>query len=394
MRIFFSAGEPSGDQHAAHLIQELNRQHPGFQAEGFGGPHMRDEGCQLHFELTTMAVMGFLRIVPMLARFRKLVIQAEEHFDKNPPDAVVLVNFPGFNWWIAKAAKKQGIPVYFYMPPQLWGWAPWRIKRVRKWVDHVICNLPFEYEWYKKRNVNATWVGHPFFDEVATRKLDQALVTELQQRSDKEHVITVLPGSRNHEVDKNFPVMLETIRQVSAAVPNIRWLVGNYRADHSETCRKMQAELNVDADMTYFVDKTSEVIEAGDCCLMVSGSISLEILARRTPTVVLYRVPRSGRFVSRFLMTCDYITLTNLIAEREIMPEFISHGSPKKDIQDMVAQLTEWCLKPETLQKRREEMDELAQKVCITGATERTAALLMSHLLPDGVNSNQANQAA
>ena len=90
MRIFFSAGEPSGDQHAAHLIQELNQQHPDFQAEGFGGPHMRDEGCRLHFELTTMAVMGFLRIVPMLAKFRKLVIQAEEHFDKNPPDAVVL----------------------------------------------------------------------------------------------------------------------------------------------------------------------------------------------------------------------------------------------------------------------------------------------------------------
>jgi lipid-A-disaccharide synthase len=394
MRIFFSAGEPSGDQHAAHLIQELNGRDANFQAEGFGGPHMRDEGCQLHFELTTMAVMGFLRIVPMLAKFRRLVQQAEKHFDRNPPDAVVLVNFPGFNWWIAKAAKKQGIPVYFYMPPQLWAWAPWRIRRVRKWVDHVICNLPFEFEWYKRRNVNATWVGHPFFDEVASRKLDRALVTELQQRGGKDHVITVLPGSRNHEVDKNFPIMLETIRQVSAAVPNIRWLVGNYREDHSETCRKMQADLNVDADLTYFVDKTSEVIEAGDCCLMVSGSISLEILARRTPAVVLYRVPRTARFMSRFLMTCDYITLTNLVAECEIMPEFISHGSPRKDIQGMVAQLTEWCLKPETLQNRRDEMDVLAEKVCITGATARTAELLMSRSSLNSTDSNEANQAA
>ena len=122
MRIFFSAGEPSGDQHSARLIRELQSRHPEFQAEGFGGPNMQNAGCQLHFELTELAVMGFLRVVPLLAKFRRLVQQAEAYFDTNPPDAVVLVDFPGFNWWIARAAKTRGIPVYYYLPPQLWGW--------------------------------------------------------------------------------------------------------------------------------------------------------------------------------------------------------------------------------------------------------------------------------
>lgn len=383
MRIFFSVGEPSGDQHAAHLIKELKSRHPDLVAEGFGGPAMREEGCSLLFELTQLAVMGFLRVVPMLAKFRRLVIKAEQHFDKSPPTAVVLVDFPGFNWWIAKAAKKRGIPVYYFMPPQLWGWAPWRIRKMRKWVDRVLCALPFEYDWYKQRKVNATWVGHPFFDEVASRKLDTTLVSELRSHSQRQRVFAVLPGSRDHEVERNFPVMLEVIRKVSQKTPDVRWVVANYRDQHAAECRRLQAELNVEADITYFTDKTSEIVEAADCCLMVSGSISLELLARHTPGVVLYRVPTMGRLASRFLMTCKYITLTNLIAGREIMPEFISNGNPQKDIDGMVIQLTEWAANPELLAERTQETMELAKSAAITGATEKAATILLNELLTD-----------
>ncbi len=392
MRIFFSVGEPSGDQHAAHLIQALKNREPSFVAEGFGGPEMRIQGCQLLFELTELAVMGFLRVIPMLAKFRRLVIKAEKFFDESPPDAVVLVDFPGFNWWIAKAAKKRGIPVYYYLPPQLWGWAPWRIRRVRKWVDRVICALPFEFDWYRSRGVNATWVGHPFFDEVASRKLDTSLLSELRDRAPSQRLIAVLPGSRNHEIDRNFPVILEVMRQVGDQVPGIRWIIGNYRPEHTRTCQLLQADAEVEADVTYYVEKSSEVIEAADCCLMVSGSISLELLARKTPGIVLYRVARIGRFASRFLMTCRFITLSNLIADRELMPEFISCGSPKTDIKKISAQLTEWCLKPETLQQRRLDLSDLADQAAVIGATERTAELLLSEITK--VTTSRATRAA
>lgn len=379
MKIFFSAGEPSGDQHAARLIRELQTRQPGFVAEGFGGPSMRDAGCDLHFELTDLAVMGFLRVVPLLAKFRRLVKQAEAHFDTNPPDAVVLVDFPGFNWWIARAAKTRGIPVYYYLPPQLWGWAPWRIKRVRKWVDHVICALPFEYDWYSSRGVKTIWVGHPFFDQVAERRMDTA--TMQQMRGPKgQTVVSLLPGSRNHEIEKNWPVMMEVVRRVSETVPAARWIVGSYKPTQMQRCQELQSAAGVTAPLEYFVDKTPEAIESADCCFMVSGSISLELLSRRKPGVVLYRVPTIGRFFSRFLMMCRFITLTNLIADDEVMPEFISNGDPEPDMQKMTAVLTEWLQKPETLAARKAIISRLADQATNIGATQRTAEFLLTQL--------------
>lgn len=379
MKIFFSAGEPSGDQHAARLIRELQSRLPGFVSEGFGGPTMREAGCQLQFELTDLAVMGFLRVVPLLAKFRRLVKQAERHFDQNPPDAVVLVDFPGFNWWIARAARQRGIPVYYYLPPQLWGWAGWRINRVRKWVDHVICALPFEYEWYRSRGVKATWVGHPFFDQVAERTLNSDTVRQMRG-FDNQLTVALLPGSRHHEIEKNWPIMLEVVHRVSLTVPNVRWIVGSYNQKQKERCQELQASSNLKQTLHYFVSRTSEAIESADCCYMVSGSISLELLGRRKPGVVIYRVPTIGRFFSRFLMKCRFITLPNLIADDEVMPEFISNGDPENDIRKMHAVLTDWLQTPSSLAARKKSMNRLADHATTAGATKRTADFLLSQL--------------
>ncbi len=151
MRIFISAGEPSGDLHAANLIGSLRRQYPDARFEGFGGERMTAAGAHLLYPLANLAVMWFLQVFLNIVTFIRLVFMADRHFRDHKPDAVVLVDYPGLHWWIAARAKARGIPVFYFVPPQIWAWAGWRVKKVRRSIDLVLCSLPFEPPWYHAR---------------------------------------------------------------------------------------------------------------------------------------------------------------------------------------------------------------------------------------------------
>jgi len=144
LTIFFSVGEPSGDLHGANLIRQLRELCPNIEAVGYGGPKMAEAGCRLHADLTALAVMWFSRAIANLHKFWDLASRADRYFRHHRPDAVVLIDYPGFNWWIARRAKAHGIPVFYYSPPQIWAWARWRVKKMRRLVDHILCGLPFE----------------------------------------------------------------------------------------------------------------------------------------------------------------------------------------------------------------------------------------------------------
>jgi lipid A disaccharide synthetase len=197
LRIFFSAGEPSGDLHGANLIRRLKEIGPGVEAVGYGGPEMALAGCRLHTDLTALAVMWLLRALLNIHKFWRLVQMAKKYFHDEKPDAVVLIDYPGFNWWIARKAKQAGIPVFYYTPPQIWAWASWRVKKMRKFVDHVLCSLPFEELWFCQRGCNATFVGHPFFDEVRRHEMDAEFLCLLGQRPSR----SPSPGHRPGEMD-------------------------------------------------------------------------------------------------------------------------------------------------------------------------------------------------
>ncbi len=391
MRIFFSAGEPSGDQHAARLTSALQKLNPEIRLEGFGGPAMQAAGCHLLFELTTMAVMGFLRVLPLLARFRRLVQLAEAHFDSSPPDAVVLVDFPGFNWWIAKAAKKRGIPVIYYLPPQLWAWAPWRLKKVRRWVDHVLCTLPFEYNWYRDRGIECSHVEHPFFDQAADYPIDEELVRTIRGTG-AQPVVALLPGSRRHEIAANWEVQLQIASKISAEIPEVRWVVGSYREDQLNLCQEIQQRIHPELRLAYQLGKTPEVIAAADFCLLVSGSISLELLARQRPGIVLYRIGSISRFLSRFLMHCRFITLPNLIAERELMPEFISSGNPQSDITEIAEISLHWIRQPDVFAAHRREFRQLSATTAVPGASDNAARRICELLQGESAPNSPADR--
>lgn len=378
MRIFFSVGEPSGDQHAAHLIAEFRRRVPEFEAVGLGGPLMEAAGCRLLYRMTDLAIMGILRVIPMLFTFWRLYRQAKRSLDELRPDAVVLIDFPGFNWHIARAAKKRGIRVFYYMPPQLWAWAPWRIRKARRNVDHVLSGLTFERDWYDARGIDAVFVGHPFFDEVAEHRLDESFVAERRMRG--RRMVGILPGSRHLEVMRNGPALLQVVERLAARHPDVTFLVACYKEQHRTMLRQMARELGDGVPIEYCVGKTSEIVELADCCLMVSGSVSLELLARRTPAVVIYKGGPLAAALAKWVLTCKYISLPNLLADRLVMPEFFYSDDDALAVAKITHLLHDWLSSAVLLEGKRREMTTLAERTAVTGATTKAVDAILERL--------------
>ncbi len=296
LTIFFSVGEPSGDVHGANLIHALRQRSPDIQTVGYGGPRMAEAGCRLHADLTALAVMWFVQAILNLHKFWRLYRRARAYFRDHRPDAVVLIDYPGFNWWIARAAKRHGVPVFYYVPPQIWAWARWRVKKMRRLVDHVLCTLPFEQEWYAAQGCRATLVGHPFFDEVRQHRLDRSFV-ERVRRGDPfaaglaaGPLVTILPGSRSLELANNLRWLLKAAQRIGEAVPSVRFAVAAFKPAHAQMVAREAAAAGL--EMEIHTGKTPELIQAADCCLAVSGSVSLELLYHTKPTVILYWVTR------------------------------------------------------------------------------------------------------
>ncbi len=311
MKIFFSAGEPSGDVHAAALIRKLREHAPGAQFVGFGGPEMEKAGCNLLADLTKHAIMWFASAIAQYFKFRKLLGEAKTYFKTEHIDAVVLVDYPGFNWHVAKAAKQLGIPVYYFVPPQVWAWAQWRIAKMRRYVDGILCPLDFEFRWFQERGCSTAYIGHPFFEEIRQKESDTTFLENFYAKYGDGPILTLLPGSRNQEVKANLDDMLLTVDCVRSMVPNVQPVFAAFNEIHAEYIQDRVKELGL--SIPIFVGRTAELIRAAECCMAVSGSVSLDLLACNKPTVVYYRIGSFPLLVQRFFRRTRYITLVNLL---------------------------------------------------------------------------------
>jgi lipid-A-disaccharide synthase len=392
LRIFFSAGEPSGDVHGANLIRALGERCGRFEAVGYGGPEMAAAGCRLHADLTALAVMWFLRAILHLHKFLGLVCRADRYFRRERLDAVVLIDYPGFNWWIAWRAKRHGIPVFYYAPPQIWAWARWRVRKMRRLVDHVLCGLPFEARWLREHGCHATFVGHPFFDEVRRQRLDQPFMERL--RSEPGPFVVILPGSRTQEVQDNFRWLLQAAAKVRDRVPDVRLAVAAFKPHQADLARRQVAASGLPVEV--HVGRTPELVRLADCCMAVSGSVSLELLYHTKPTVILYWISRPAYFVQGFFRKVKYITLVNLLAvdeplvedrssldparpdtDRVLFPEYLTYEDKSSEI---AAHVVQWLTDPGTRQARVAELARLKAEVAHGGASGRAAEYLVDAL--------------
>ncbi len=380
-RLFISAGEPSGDQHAARLIRQLKAIRPDCQLRGFGGPAMAAAGVDLDAEITSMAVMGFFEVLPRIKDFWKLAQQARTTFRSGEVDALLLLDYPGFHWHLARHAHDAGVPVLYYLPPQLWAWAPWRLRKIRKYVDQVLTVLPFEHDWYVQRGVAANYVGHPFFDAVAESQLDQAMLDHCADlRRGGKRLVAVLPGSREREVLANGPLLCAAMQRLAIRHPECTFLIGAYREKHAHRMQAWIREANLNARVECFVSRTSEVIQAAECAMMVSGSVSLELLARDTPAAVVYRVGRVTHEIARRLVKLSSFSLPNLLAGRTLFPEFLSVGDPEPAIGGLTETIDAWLSDPDRLNESRQGLAELASQVARPGASAKAAQVVAGHL--------------
>lgn len=386
MRIFLSTGEPSGDLHAANLIRALRQRLPDAEFVGYGGPHMARAGAQVLFPLVDLAVMWFLRVLLNLHKFIGLVNRADRYFRDHHPDAVVLIDYPGFNWHIARKAKARGIPVFYYVPPQLWAWAGWRVKKMRRNVDHVLCSLPFEPAWYHKRGVpGAVDIGHPYFDELAARTLDARFLADQRVASSSRPLLAILPGSRTQEVVRNLPIMLRAALIVHYQRPDVRFSLACLHDRHRQLADKIIAEAGTEIQqlpIDRYAGRTAELIRLAEVAWAVSGSVGLELMADSMPTVVLYKVRWIDLLIARPFIKAKYISLVNLLADDEVMPEYLTD-------QDKSPELAQWALRwlnnPAERAQASARLAALRDRVARPGASERAADRIAA-ILNDGLN--------
>ncbi len=355
--MLFTAFEPSGDDHAAAIIRVLRASYPDLNIYAWGGRKMEAAGAQIIEHTGDDAVMG----MPGLAKIKehKRINHSIEQWLRDHQIRVhIPVDSPAANFPVCKLTKAAGARVVHMVAPQLWAWAPWRIRKLRKLTDHVMCVLPFEEQWFTSRGVDATFIGHQLFDE----PLDtQALDAQIKDWVRGQQSIALMPGSRPGEMRKNFPLLIGAYIKLAKEHPEMRGLVAATREELEPVLRKIARDAgHTWPDSLGFThSNTDAVIRWCDLAMVVSGTVTLQIAKQRRPMVIVYKLRRvAWNLVGRWLIQTKFITLPNIIAGREICPELVPHFTGVDPIADKVVELLE---DQDTFDRQVQDLEDLVE---------------------------------
>lgn len=369
-RIFLTVGEVSGDNHAAHLIEALKTLDPTLVIEGLGGPAMAKAGAIIHHETTRKAAMTF-HAVKRIFEIKRLLNWTRDYCQKNKPDLHICIDSSGFNLRFARQAKAMGVPVLYYVAPQLWASREGRIAQVRQYVDRLACILPFEEKWFRDRGVNATFVGHPLFDSLPADRFDRAMV----RFPDRPPVIGIVPGSRKSEVKENFPHLLDVMDRIRAKHPEATFKIPTTPAGHDLVTSLASHR----SDTTIVQNGFDELIPPCDLVITKSGTSTLHVAAWGVPLIVVYRLsPLLWHTIGKRLVKTPKIALVNILAGNiDLVPEFIPwHGS-----NEPVANCAlDYLAHPQKLVEQRQKLQQLVATLDRQGASMNCAKLAMELL--------------
>jgi lipid-A-disaccharide synthase len=332
-RVFISAAEPSADLHCAGLIKALAGRGYDIKFVGVGGEKMAEAGCELLETTVGRAAMIYNALAQVL-HFYKLIRKIRAYLQKEKVDLVIVCDSPSFNFHIAKAAKAAGIKTLFYVAPQLWAWAEWRIKKMHKWCDKLAVILPFEEEWFRQRGVEGIFVGNPLLDGI-----NGDFVKDYADFKPQSAKIGIMPGSRAAEIETLWVPMQRVAIRLKKKYPGISFTTVAVDSKRREILKSMQVP---GFTSTYKIGTVAETAAQCDFSLVASGSATLQVAAAGCPMVIMYQ---SSKFlwhaVGRWLIKTRYLSLVNILAQSELVPEFMPYFESEKPIGDAVERLLE-----------------------------------------------------
>lgn len=368
MKYFIIAGEASGDLHGSNLVAELKRQDPRADCYGFGGDLMEQEGTKLSMHYKELAVMGFVDVLKKIFSIAKNIAYCKKEIQRIQPDAIIFIDFSGFNLRIAKWAKEQNYNTHYYIAPQVWASRSRRVEKIKAYINHLYVTLPFEIEFYKKNNIKANFVGHPLIDALHSKPVTTAAeFREKHQLPQNKQLIALLPGSRRSEVSKILSSML--------------CVVDEFKQYHFAVAMAPSLELNLYKELTkntnvsLIKNDTYSLLKASKAALVTSGTATLETALLKIPQIVCYKTQGLTFWIAKRIIKLPYISLVNIILKKEAVPELIQGDLNQKRLTQELKKL----LTDNQYQQQLKDYIKLEQLLGKGGASRKAAAAIVKN---------------
>jgi len=370
-RIFISAAEPSADAHCAGLIAALQKSGYDIEFVGVGGPKMAEAGCRL-LEATVGKAVMIYKAFSHVVRYYRLIKLVTRFLKSGKVDLVIVCDSPAFNFHVAKAAKKAGIKTLFYVAPQLWAWAGWRIRKLRKCCDKLCCILPFEQDWFSRRGMDVVFVGNPLFDELEIGSDGHKKYSDFEPKNAK---FAIMPGSRNAEISSLWLPMQQIALRLRGKYPAAKFITVAVDAEREQVLRKAQIP---GFECEYTIGSVSDTANTIDFAIVASGSATLEVTAAGCPMVIMYQSSRILWYlVGWWLIKPKYLSLVNILAGKELVPEFMPYFSSIEPIVKSIEQLLE---DKDKLTQISGELINLAEPLAEKKARQEVAKIVVEML--------------
>ena len=335
-RVMIIAGEASGDMHAAKLVREVKAKNTDIIFYGIGGKSMIEAGVESLVDSAELAVVGLFEVLAHWNTISSALKKMQHLLRTDPPDLLVLTDYPDFNLRLAKTAKECGIKVLFYISPQVWAWRQKRVFKIRKLVDMMAVVFPFEETFYKKYDVPVRFVGHPLVDEIHVTNNKTALKNEFLLDNDKP-IIGLFPGSRQSEIKRLLPIIVESAKQIIKEKPDAQFVIPVASTLKEEDI--LPYFNDVELDMRIISQRSHDVMYVCDAVITVSGTVTLELALLQIPMVVINKISKLSYFLVTRTLKIDHIALCNIVADKRVVPELIQNDATVEKISNKLITL-------------------------------------------------------